>query len=513
MTTNSTPWQRICQTALIGTGRQAVVLPDVDEATATALLHLENQSDEAKLLAAAAILDVQQHAGYLPIKEEIKNKHTAPEEEYPYLPQAMEHRIPILFEKENHILLSEWLNHIIQAKQIIPPRYLIQFLDFGRNRTDLHTLIRHAGGQRALWLAQQNSDWRYLLQTDETQDGNHIWLEGDRQSRLNYLGHLRQHNSGAAIDLLKNTWKREAARDRSKFLGSLQINLNIDDLPFLEHALDDRSKEVRSTALDLLTQLPESGLCQRMAQRIKAHIRLTKTMLGYTLEITLPENLDDDAIRDGLARENFPSLSKKPGKRAGYLFQLIASTPLQRWHGFSNGNISLLIKMAGKTDWPDIMIAAWALAAWRQKNQAWLLALLKYAGNTAEQGSINLTYKLNNDEKERYLIAQLQKGTRANVDLAHGILNQLPGTWSKSLSVTLIKAFLLPLPQISNKPQYPLTEIIKLIATRAEPSLFPRVEAETKNILANRKHAWHNTLQQFLTTYQLRYYMIKEINA
>ena len=41
----------------------------------------------------------------------------------------------------------------------------------------------------------------------------------------------------------------------------------MDDEPFLESALDDRSREVRQQAADLLTRLPDSRLALRMAER------------------------------------------------------------------------------------------------------------------------------------------------------------------------------------------------------------------------------------------------------
>ena len=69
-------------------------------------------------------------------------------------------------------------------------------------------------------------------------------------------------------ELLETTWSTERAEDRLMFLDSLRTGLGADDEPFLERALTDRSRNVRSTAAELLSALPGSALATRMADRV-----------------------------------------------------------------------------------------------------------------------------------------------------------------------------------------------------------------------------------------------------
>lgn len=101
--------------------------------------------------------------------------------------------------------------------------------------------------------------------------------------------------------MLESSWPSEAPDDRIAFVAELEHGLAPTDEPFLEKALEDRRKEVRQRALDLLLRLSESALIKRMWQRVAPLIRrekssmlsLKKLLSKPALEFELPDNCDD----------------------------------------------------------------------------------------------------------------------------------------------------------------------------------------------------------------------------
>ncbi|WP_143219756.1 DUF5691 domain-containing protein [Actinomadura sp. CNU-125] len=96
------------------------------------------------------------------------------------------------------------------------------------------------------------------------------WRSGTRHRRAAYLSRLRGTDPAAARALLRESWDREPAPDRAAFLGTFAWGLSLDDEPFLEAALDDRGKDVRQLAADLLARLPGTAYGERMAERARA---------------------------------------------------------------------------------------------------------------------------------------------------------------------------------------------------------------------------------------------------
>ncbi|NJR65120.1 MAG: hypothetical protein HC772_07030 [Leptolyngbyaceae cyanobacterium CRU_2_3] len=135
---------------------------------------------------------------------------------------------------------------------------------------------------------------------------------------------------------------------------------------FLEGMLGDRSKEVRRVAVALLASLPESHLCQRMADRLKQSVQFQP---NRALEISLPETCDAAMQRDGI--EPKPNTAGI-GERAWWLQQIISAAPLQFWQqpdGFVLGEWQL-------GEWQKVVIDGWRLAALRQRNRDWARMLL-----------------------------------------------------------------------------------------------------------------------------------------
>ena len=97
--------------------------------------------------------------------------------------------------------------------------------------------------------------------------------------------------------------------------------MSLDDETFLEAALDDRRKEVRGAAADLLARLPESALRRRALERALPLLKFKSNKLRRkTIEVTLPEACDKAMQRDGV--EPKPGF-RGVGEKAWWLQQML----------------------------------------------------------------------------------------------------------------------------------------------------------------------------------------------
>ncbi|WP_433891908.1 DUF5691 domain-containing protein [Streptomyces sp. CA-111067] len=281
-------------------------------------------------------------------------------------------------------LLPQWLAAARREGFAAPPAQLPALLEAARARTDLRADALALAGPRGLWLAKLNPDWKFALRAgsgaltaaaagqDEEQDpqeAQKLWEEGLFAERIALLTRLRRSDPAGALALLTASWRSERAEDRLMFLDSLRIGLSADDEPFLEQALSDRSRNVRSTAAELLSALPGSALAARMAARARSHVSLGPD--GITVEA--PYECDAAMERDGVA----PKPPSGRGERAWWLGQLVDSAPLSTWPArFGGRGPEQIIELPVLDDWQSDLHAAWCRAAVRQRDPAWARALL-----------------------------------------------------------------------------------------------------------------------------------------
>ncbi|MER7399535.1 DUF5691 domain-containing protein, partial [Streptomyces sp. NPDC000151] len=300
-------------------------------------------------------------------------------------------------------LLPQWLATAGERGYRAPAALLPALLDAARARTDLRPAALALAGPRALWLARLNDDWKFALRgiggaaaLPARQDhaaSQRLWEEGLFAERVALLSATRRLDPAAGLTLLAGTWSTERAEDRLMFLDSLREGLSPADEPFLEKALSDRSRNVRATAAELLSALPESALASRMAERATACVRLGEGVEyegtdgdrpaagpGPVILVTPPRACDAGMERDGV-------VAKAPagrGERAWWMSQLLEATPLGVWSGLLEGRgpeeiVALPVADGRRTEVHD----AWCRAAVRQRDAAWARALLGPPGSGA----------------------------------------------------------------------------------------------------------------------------------
>jgi hypothetical protein len=264
-------------------------------------------------------------------------------------------------------LLAEWLDAAAAAGRRLPPELVPALLDAGRRHHPLRPLIAPVAGPLAGWLAAQRADWSYASSTAPVEsdvDDDRVWELGGIAHRVAYLGQLRRRDPARARELLEAAWDGEPPEDRAALLTALRIALSTADEPVLEWALDDRRRQVRDVALDLLGRLPGSGYARRMAARAAACVDLRG---DRRIGIRPPAECDRSMRRDGIAARPPAGV----GERAWWLEEVLARTPLSQWP-----EPSAFLARRIADEWAATVRRGLARAAAFQRDGRWAAALV-----------------------------------------------------------------------------------------------------------------------------------------
>lgn len=399
--TSGVPWDELVSAALLGTERRTP----------------PGGGGVADLLDAAAVETVRRRAGLVPARAGAR-PGAAPEDGRPPLPPMAARRLTTLLGARTGgagggggrrrgpapdlaELLPQWLAAANHFGYRAPAAQLPALLDAARSRTDLRPQTLKFAGPRGLWLARFNPDWKFALRNGappataagsaepeardevrtEEEDGadtrggtaRQLWEEGLFAERVALLTSLRRRDPSAGLALLSTTWSSESAEDRLMFLDSLREGLCSADEPFLEQALGDRSRTVRATAAELLSNLPASALAARMAARARTCVTLDRLSTAPVIAVEAPHECDAAMQRDGVV----PRPPTGRGERAWWLTQLVEATPLAAWSGqFGGRSAEVIVALPVADDWKQDLHSAWCRAAVRQRDAEWSRALI-----------------------------------------------------------------------------------------------------------------------------------------
>ncbi|WP_248963983.1 DUF5691 domain-containing protein [Sphaerisporangium perillae] len=279
-----------------------------------------------------------------------------------------------------------------------------------------------------------------------------LWEFGTRGDRLAYLRGLRAADPAKARALLRRGWESESPEDRAAFVHALAEGLSMADEPFLEAALDDRRREVRSQAADLLTRLPASRLGRRMADRAARCLRLSDD--GDRLLAEPPAACDAGMERDGV-RSRAPGGT---GQRSWWLQQVIAHTPLVFWTAHF-GRTAKQIVALNIGDWSREIRLGWERAAVLQNDPTWARALFAVEPLTD-------------------LLAVLPPGERADkaAELVRDqpvdgqlimMLGGVPAPWGAALAKAVLEKIL----DTAGRQPWNLGELVRLAGERVDPAV------------------------------------------
>ncbi|MFD8300812.1 DUF5691 domain-containing protein [Streptomyces sp. NPDC059690] len=523
-------WEELVTVALLGTERR------------TPPAGASGREAPMALLDAAAVETLRRRAGLLPARAAARPEPAA-DDPRPPLPAAAARRLALLLADRPGTgggrrgtapdlmeLLPQWLATANARGFAAPPQMLPALLDAARGRTDLRPAALAFAGPRAMWLARLNPDWRFALRAapgggaalprlEDEERTRRLWQEGLFAERVALLSALRAREPAAARELLATTWATERAEDRLMFLDSLRTGLGPQDEPFLEQALADRSRNVRATAAELLSALPDSALAARMAVRAGACVAVDHTGDTPTIAVEAPHECDAGMERDGV-------VAKAPagrGERSWWFGQLVEAAPLAAWPGRLGGRTPAQIAaLPVADDWQGELHAAWCRAAVRQRNPEWARALLGVASapEAGGPGAVSLAERAK-------LLGTLAAGERADwvagFIAAHGLSEafQLLGVCAVPWSAPLGRAVVDALNIARDAGSYPwsFSGVMGLAERCLDPCEASRLDgllavpAETEDSSPGAGGYWAEAFQRLGTTLRLRAAMAEELGA
>ena len=423
-------WQALLSAALLGVERQSLRLVQTDHALDAVLQQIDPSDRERQLLSVAGVITLWRRAGQQPGSAGAAPSEPCELDDLPRCSSRCGHHLRLMLDRQFESALPEWLTAMAGAGKRVPEEYLPELLELGHMQPSLRPLVLPVLGRRGHWLAAQNPDWCYAA----LRDPNTVWETGEHGERLFLLRQMRAQDPSRALDLLASSWKEESAPDRISFLGTLATGLGMADEPFLEAALDDRSKEVRRTAAELLAQLPGSRLVQRMIERAKSLL----TFKQGRIDVTFPAQHSKEMQRDGIEPKP-PAIVRKMGEKAWQFMQIISAVPPAYWSQIFGKPPRSLIRASGKSEWQLSLLEGWALAAQRHLDADWAEALLE-AWPTPDSVLEGLIETLPVERREAYAMKLLHHSREAfSPDHpALAVLQACQHTWSVELSQAVL---------------------------------------------------------------------------
>ena len=401
-------WQDLVKTAVVGTQRQQLKIVKQENQLGEVLSRLDINDKEGSLLSAAGTIYFYQKAGKLTAIDSKKTLGTCDLDDLPYCSQLSEQHLGMMLSGGDSRALPEWLKLLAEAKKVVSPKYLPELLALGKSNNHLRKDILPVLGKRGIWLAAQNPEWTYV----SGENVDKIWKNGSLEARKNLLKELRQSEPEKGRSQLQNIWSKERAQERASLLEVLEIRLSLDDEPFLEDALEDRSKLVRDVAARLLAQIPESKLVQRMIERVRPLLSLD----SKGIEVVLPQNCTLEMTQDGIDESKYiPSL----GEKASLLLQMLSCVPPSIWSDDWEKTPDELIIIIKNSKWEKLFLEAWITATIRSKDTAWAEAVLKI--------SSKLYKKLSNIDELIIKLLKLLPESQVQ-ELILNVLQQYPNT-------------------------------------------------------------------------------------
>ncbi len=509
-------WQEVVKIAIVGTERQALKVIPPDNQLGEILSCLDNSDREGSLLSAAGAIALYQRAGKISLSDKQPLQNRSEEEELLDCSLVSRQHLALIL-NGNAQLLPEWLTVAAAAKRRVPSEYLPQLLTLGQKQSHLRASILPVLGKRGYWLAKYNQDWNYI----NSEITDKAWQTGSKEGRRSLLQRLREQNPEQAREKLQKTWKKESAEERASLLAALEINLSMNDEPFLEAALDDKRKQVRDVVAKLLSKLPKSRLCQRMIERVSPLI----TFNHNCVQVTLPSTCDAEGtakgdrqmIRDGIDQSRYSSAL---GEKASLLLQMLCYVPPSFWCNNWGKTPQQLLQVVDGSEWEKMLLEAWATAALKSHDSACAEVLLpdaskfyhSYLGN-GEELVVGLLKILGQDKADALILQILLENQSKLLNLNHPaytLLKHYQTPWSEKVS-QLVLSSIRKYIEVDKQQQWGMRSLFQSFALYMELSV---VEAAGElSAVVEEGSFWQDFVNEFLATLLFRFQMIQELQS
>jgi hypothetical protein len=248
----------IIKSALLGTDK---FMPEPEPALLAIAekIHAKRRDKEDAFLKIAATTLLYETLGSKPTTHSAAPLPVCPPEQQIITSHANVKLIQSFLVKEEDILLQYALYQCKKHQQILPSSLVPTLLNRALLQKKNAAAYLAVCGEAGRWLGSLNPHWQALYENTTTEN---VWETGDFNSRKAYLAEVRSNNPAAAIELLQTNIAQESAANRAAFLQTLHTNLSQSDEPFLQYFLQDKSGQVKQTALQLLRKIEGSAINQ-----------------------------------------------------------------------------------------------------------------------------------------------------------------------------------------------------------------------------------------------------------
>jgi hypothetical protein len=366
---------------------------------------LEAIPGEHLLWHALAANDLWQRAGFTPTALPLAG--VAASADSARCPFSAERALQMILRGIHPELLETWLALAAAAHVPLPHTCIVPLLEMGMQKPALRQALVPLLGERGTWLAAQNSTWaqRYGVTEAAGQSADTMWQLGSIEQRCSALEAMRRLDPAGALAALELEWKNEPPEHRIMLLPRLATGLSLADEAFLERALDDKRKEVRTAAQNMLASLPGSALVARNTARLTALLTLERksgfaarigAMLGgldATLKVQLPEPASKEMKRDGIGTQSSHGL----GEKANMLLDMMSCVPPTHWSTTWNMTPEQVVGVFSVNEFTEALLKGLARAATRAVQStsddaafAWFVAMFEVDNHVRGIGLTNL---------------------------------------------------------------------------------------------------------------------------
>lgn len=468
--------------ALVGTERHPGPLPtwpgEIGALMAATAASAEHPG--RGLLRAAAVLAACGLAGSLGEADAGVPPPAAPPDSHPSVPDGpgIEHIAWALRDGPAR-LQQDVLATLAGQGWCLPPDLLPAALELSRRSLALRPLVAPVLGERGRWLASQRDDWRHAAGVAESDDAEDAWALGSLDQRRTMLEGQRQQEPDVARERLAGVLPELPARERADLAAVLAVGLAPADEALLDTLRQDRSREVRQVALNLLLRLPGAGHPQRAAARLARQLNQERALLGQRWVIEAPEATGDDWSDDQIEIDR--PKQEALGERAWWLFQLVRQVPLGWWTGHTGMTPAELLAWAAESDWAEALQRGWHAVLLAAPDASWAGALLgAWPDSLKRHDPSSVLALLEPAARERRWLQQLRDGGIESLDtLLPQVLagSPAPQALSPELSGVLLDAVAQRLQAGRALPDGILRTHLPELACAVHRSALPRLHA------------------------------------
>ncbi|MBI2571064.1 MAG: hypothetical protein HYV63_29005 [Candidatus Schekmanbacteria bacterium] len=502
----------LLRVALLGTERQPLPWPEqAADGLGRLLSALDAGDREGALLGAAGALAVYRRAGRVSATRETVPVPCPRDAQPRCSERAALHLAQMLEDPHKLPVLPEWLQALRAKDKRIPEEKLPPLLELGRRDRELRETLVPALGKRGAWLASLNPDWSYALASSaETgEDALEVWQTADTPDRQRLLRTIRREYPDRARKLVESTWKEDPPEERAAFLAELRTGLSMADEPLLEEALDDRRKEVRQAAIDLLARLPESRLVRRMSERVLPLIAIPDGEPA-TIEVRLPEASDKAMQRDGVALKPTADHGNL-GEKAFWLLQMLRAVPPSHWSHRRELPPERLLDAADRSEWKEVLMRGWAEAAARFRSPGWAEAMLLRADALQDGAARAPLLEALPPAQQQAVLLELMPDAHRTAAEHQGwvaLLRACERDWSSTFAEKVVAH---SLGILDSRYGFHLEPALSLCSLTVPPSLYPTVAAQLGE---GSDDAWgwrSRAVEKFLVLLRFRWDMLQAL--